>query len=430
MTPAPAAAVAAPPFRVAHFRWVICALLFFITANNYLDRYLFGVIGPELIKVLHWTKVDYTDVVFWFQITYSIAYIPSGWWLDLVGTRRGMAWMLGAWSAAAMLPAAFGSLLGFKLTRSLLGTAEAAVTPGTIMGVTEWFPRVERSLATGIYKAGTNLGATFVPLTVPFLYLMFGWRVTFLITGATGFVLLFFWLKYYRVPTASPHVGAAELAFIQSDPPVPAPKKVSWAALLCCRETWGYTLIKFLTDAIWHWYGAMFPLFLAQQFHLSLQDFGLPLVVLYLIADGGSIGGGWLATFWIRRGWDVTRARKLAMFLCCAAVLPVIYVPHTSSMWLAVIIVALAHAAHQGLTSNLFTTVSDMFPRNAVGTVTGLGGSAGQAGGAVMTLITGYLLKENGNFTVLFTVAGSIYLIAFALFNWFAPRYEPVHLGE
>ncbi len=426
MSPHPTSA--APAFRTAHFRWVICGLLFLITANNYLDRYLFGVIGPELIKVLHWTPKDYTDVVFWFQVTYGISYLFAGWWIDLVGTRRSMAWLVAAWSAAAMLPAAFGSLLGFKVSRALLGMAESGLTPGTIKGVTEWFPRAERSLATGLYKAGTNLGATFVPLVVPFLYLALGWRVTFLITGASGFVLLWFWLRYYRLPAESPHVPPAELAYIQSDPPAPAPKKISWRALLRCRATWGYMLIKFLTDAIWHWYGAMFPLFLATQFGLRLKDFGLPLIALYLIADVGSIGAGWLSTHWIKGGWDVTRARKLAMFLCCTAVLPVIYVPQTTSMWTAVLIVALAHAAHQGLTSNLFTTVSDMFPRSAVATVTGLGGSAGQVGGAVMTLVTGYLLTANGNFAVLFTVAGSVYLLAFGLFNLLAPRYEPVRL--
>ena len=426
MTPAPA--VAAPPFRTAHFRWIICGVLFLITANNYLDRYLFGVIGPELIRVLHWTPTDYTDVVLWFQIAYSVAYIASGWWLDLVGTRRGLAWLIAAWSAASMLPAGLGSLLGFKFARGFLGLAEPGLTPGSIKVVTEWFPRSERSLATGIYKAGTNLGAIFVPLVVPWLYLAFGWRVTFLITGASGFVLLFFWLKYYHPPATSPRVAAAERAFIESDPQPTAGGQVSWRALLRCREMWGYTLIKFLTDAIWHWYGAMFPLFLARQFGLRIQDFGPPLIALYLIADFGSVGGGWLATHLIKRGWDVTRARKLAMLVCCTAVLPAIYVPHTSSMWLAVIIVAIAHATHQGLTSNLFTTVSDMFPRAAVGTVIGIGGSAGQAGAAVMTLITGYLLATNGSFTVLFSIAGSVYLVAFGLFNLISPRYEPVRL--
>ena len=426
MSPAPA--LVAPSFRTAHFRWVVCGLLFLITANNYLDRYLFSVLGPELIKILQWTPSDYTDVVFWFQVTYSISYIPSGWWLDRVGTRRGTAWLIALWSAAAMLPALLSSLPGFKFARGLLGVAEPGLVPGSIKVITEWFPRSERSLATGLYKAGTNLGAVFVPLVVPWLYFTFGWRVTFLITGASGFVLWVCWLKFYHPPATSPHVNATERAFIESDPVPPAIGKISWRVLFRCREMWGYTLIKFLTDAIWHWYGAMFPLFLARQFNLSLKDFGLPLVVLYLIADFGSVGGGWLATHLIKRGWDVTRARKLAMFVCCAAVLPAIYVPHTSSMWLAVVIVAIAHAAHQGLTSNLFTTVSDMFPRAAVGTVIGIGGSAGQAGAAVMTLVTGYLLATGGSLTVLFAIAGSVYLVAFGLFNLISPRYEPVRL--
>jgi ACS family hexuronate transporter-like MFS transporter len=426
VTPAPV--VAAPPFRTARFRWFVCVLLFLIAANNYLDRTIFSVLGPELIKVLHWTPSDYTDIVFWFQVTYAISYIPSGWWLDRVGTRRGVAWLVATWNAAAMLPGALTGLVGFKFARGLLGLTEPGLIPGSIKVVAEWFPRAERSFATGLYKAGSNLGAVLVPLMVPWLYLTFGWRATFFITGSFGFLLWLLWWKYYHIPSESPHVGAEERAYIESDPVPPATGKVAWGVILRCREVWGYTLIKFLTDAIWHWYNTMFPLFLAQQFGLSLKDFGLPLVVLYLIADLGSIGGGWHATFLIRRGWDVTSARKFAMLVCCTAVLPAIYVPHTSSLWLAVVIVGLANAAHQGLTSNLFTTVSDMFPRAAVGTVIGIGGSAGQLGATVMTLATGYVLSTGGNFTVLFAVAGTVYLVAFGLFNLMSPRYEPVKL--
>jgi ACS family hexuronate transporter-like MFS transporter len=327
-----------------------------------------------------------------------------------------------------MLPAALGSLTGFKLVRGLLGLAEPGHMPAAIKVVAEWFPRSERSLATGIYKAGSNLSAVFLPIVIPWLFLNFGWKATFLVTGASGFVALAFWLWLYRAPRESPRLNAAELAHIESEPVTVVRSVTPWRVLLRHRETWGYVIVKFMTDAIWHWYGAMFPLFIAKQFGLKLKDFGPPLIVLYVIADIGSIGGGWLATHWIKRGWKVTRARNAAMLICCAAVLPAIYVPHTASVWVAVVIVGIAHAAHQGLTSNLFTTVSDMFPQQAIGSVVGLGGTAGQIGASLMTLVTGWLLATTGSFTIIFTLAGTVYLAAFAIFRWLAPRYEPIAL--
>lgn len=421
MTPSPA-----PAARRTHFRWVICALLFFITANNYLDRYLFGLIGPELVKLFQWSSRDYTDIVFWFQVAYGAGFLIAGRFLDVVGTRWGMAIMLGLWSFAAMIPAGLNSLLGFKFARAFLGVTEPGHMPAAIKVVAEWFPRAERSLATGIYKAGSNLSAVALPIVVPWLYLNYGWRTTFLVTGGSGFFALAAWLWLYRAPRENPRVSAAELSYIESEPIAPVRSLTPWRVLLRHRETWGYVTMKFLTDAIWHWYGAMFPLFIAKQFGLKLKDFGPPLIVLYVIADIGSVGGGWLATHLIKRGWDITRARNLAMFTCCAAVLPAIYVPHTQSVWVAVVIVGIAHAAHQGLTSNLFTTVSDMFPRDAIGSVIGLGGTAGQIGAALMTLVTGWLLASTGSFTVIFTIAGTVYLVAFAIFRRMAPRYEMI----
>jgi ACS family hexuronate transporter-like MFS transporter len=268
----------------------------------------------------------------------------------------------------------------------------------------------------------------FLPFLVPWLFVTYGWRPTFLLTGASGLILLVVWHWLYRAPRESRWVNAAELALIESEPAAPPGPATPWRVLLRHRETWGYALMKFLTDAIWHWYGAMFPLFLMKQFGLKLKDFGPPLFVLYLIADCGSVGGGALATWLIKRGWSVTRARNAAMLLCCSAVLPAIYVPFASSMWTAVVIVGLAHAAHQGLTANLFTTVSDMYPRQAIGSVVGLGGTAGQVGASLMTLVTGWLLAAGQSFTALFVVAGTVYLVAFGIFRLMAPRYEPIAL--
>lgn len=417
----------APPFRAAHFRWVICALVFFAITNNYLDRQVFGVMGPELMKIFGWTPVQFTDIVFWFQVAYAIGFLLAGRIFDLIGTRLGFAIAVALWSVAAMLHAGMGSLLGFKLVRFLLGLAEPANLPGGMKAIAEWFPRRERALATGFYKAGSNVGAMLVPLIVPWLFFTFGWRATFLITGFTGFVWLVFWLRYYQTPPESRHVSTAERAYILSDP-VEEGGKVKWSAVLRERATWAYLAFKFLTDSIWFWYGALFPLFLSQNFKLSLKEFGLPLIAIYVIADFGSIGGGWLSTHWINQGWSITRARKVAMLICCLCTVPVIFVTRTTNLWLVIGLVGLAHAAHQGLTSNLFTAASDLFPKQAVGTIAGLGGVAGQIGTSIMTLLTGYLLATTGSFTALFFIAGSSYIVAWTIFHFAVPSLEPLKL--
>ncbi|MBX3739305.1 MAG: MFS transporter [Candidatus Didemnitutus sp.] len=414
----------------SRFRWVVCALLFFVTANNYMDRQVFGVVGPELIKIFGWTPQQYTDVVFWFQVAYGIGFLLAGRVLDLVGTRLGLAVSVCIWSVAAALHGAMGSLGGFKFARFLLGLSEPSHMPAAIKVVAEWFPRSERALATGIYKAGSNVGAITVPLLVPWLFHEFGWRATFLLTASTGFVWLVFWWKYYAHPRESARVSATELAHIESDPIPPPPPKMSWRRLLGRRETWAYMNFKFMTDAMWHWYGAMFPLYLAQHFGLKLKQFGLPLIVIYVIADIGSVGGGWMSSHLIKRGRSVTFARKLAMFVCCAATIPVMLVGVSDNLWLVILLVGVAHAAHQGLTANLFTTVSDLFPRNAVGTVVGLGGTAGQIGAALMTLVTGWALATWGTFTMLFFVAGSTYVVAWLIFHWVVPRLEPLEFAR
>ena len=414
--------------KLTRFRWVICALLFFVTANNYMDRQVFGIMAPELIKIFGWTPAQYTDVVFWFQVAYGVGFLVAGRILDFVGTRLGLAVAVCIWSTAAALHGAMSSLGGFKFARFLLGISEPSHLPAAIKVVAEWFPRSERALATGIYKAGSNLGAFIVPLLVPWMFHAFGWRATFLVTASFGFVWLGFWLWLYRLPTDSKRVSVSELAFIRSDPIPPPLRRASWRSLLRHRETWAYMTFKFLTDAMWHWYGAMFPLYLAQEFGLKIKEFGLPLIIVYVLADTGSIGGGWLSSHLIKRGWSVTVARKLAMFVCCAATVPVVLVAVFHNLWFVVVLVGVAHAAHQGLTSNLFTTVSDIFPRNAIGTVIGLGGTAGQVGAALMTVATGIILARVGDFTPLFVVAGSTYLVAWTIFHFAVRRLEPLTL--
>lgn len=408
--------MSAAPARPPRFRWVVCGLLFLVTANNYVDRQALGVLAPALIDELGWTAGDYADLVFWFQVGFAIGFPLTGRFLDAVGTRWGFAFAVAVWSLASAAHGLVSTLLAFKAARFVLGLSQPSNMPAGVKVVAEWFPPREQALATGLFKGGANLGSILVPLVVPALFFATGWRATLLILAATGFVWLAFWLWLYRPPAA----GEAEAA--------PVPGRVRWRVLLRRRETWAYMTVKFLTDAVWHWYVAMLPLFLAQRFGLSLREFGLPLVAVYAIASVGSVGGGWLSSHWIARGWDLTRARKLAMLLCCLCTVPVLGVTRSDSLWLCVVLIGLAMAAHQGLTSNLFTAVSDLFPPQAVGTVVGLGGSAAQLGAALMTLLTGAVLDDGGHLTELFLIAGAVYVVAFAVFHVLVPRLVRLEL--
>ncbi len=419
-------APAIPPFRQAYFRWVICGLLFLVTVNNYMDRQIMGVMAPELIKLFKWSPQDYTNVVFWFQIGYALGFLAGGKFFDLVGTRLGFAVAVACWSLAATWHAGVSSIFGFMLVRFLLGFAEPSHMPGGIKVVSEWFPPSERALATGIFKSGSNIGALLVPALVPWMTTLVDWRAVFLITAATGFVWVAIWLWLYQPPEKSPWVSSAERAYLARGIPPVEPVRIPWRVLLRRRETWAYINFKFMTDAIWHWYLAMLPLFLSQRFGLGLMEFGLPLVVIYLIGDAGSVGGGWMSSHWIKRGWDLTRARKLAMLICCVATLPVILVTQVQNLWLVIIVVGIAHAGHQGLTSNLFSTVSDLYPQRAIGSVVGFGGTMGQVGAILMTLLSGVVLTRTGSLTVLFFVAGTAYMVAFFIFHWLVPRLVPL----
>jgi MFS transporter, ACS family, hexuronate transporter len=410
--------------RIGMYRWVVCALLFFATTINYIDRQVFGILGPELQTIFGWSSKDYTDIVFWFEVAYAIGLVSAGRFLDRVGTRVGYALSLVVWSLAAMLHAAMSSIGGFSFARFLLGVGEAGNFPAAIKTVAEWFPRKERALATGIFNAGSNVGAIAAPIAVPLLFINFGWQWAFIVTGAVGFLWLFFWFGIYRVPTAHPKLQPAELAYIQSDPPEPA-AHIPWRALLRYRQTWAFVIAKFLTDSIWRWYLYLLPLFFAQTFKLDIKGFGPPLVVIYVLADVGSIGGGWLSSRLIRNGYTVNWSRKIALLVCALCVIPVVFVTQLSNMWYAVSLVGLAAAAHQGWSANLFTTASDMFPKQAVGSIVGLGGMTGALGAMLILKVTGYVLTQTGSFTLLFIIAGSAYVIALAIIHLLVPRLEP-----
>ena len=441
-------AVASPSVAasIGRYRWVICALLFFATTINYVDRQVIGILKTTLQKEFGWSEIDYADIIFAFQLAYALAFLFAGRMIDWLGTKKGYIVALVIWSLAAMAHAeapVFGptvasilaivgltysaSVAGFIFARLLLGFGEAGNFPAAIKVTAEWFPKKERALATGIFNSGTNVGAVLTPLVVPSITLYWGWYWAFIITGALGFLWLFFWIPIYRSPEHHPSVGAAELAHIRSDPPDP-PVQIPWLQLLKYRQTWAFALGKFLTDPVWWLYLFWIPDFLGRSYGIDLKTIGPPLIAIYLIADVGSIGGGWLSSGLLKRGWSVNAGRKTAMLVCALAVLPMAFASKATGLWSAVALVSLAASAHQGWSANLFTLTSDMFPRKAVGSVVGLGGFAGAVGGMLIAKITGYILETTGSYIPIFFIAAFAYLVALAVIQVLVPRIEPVKL--
>src|ERR1044072_1945981 len=416
-----------PRSLVANYRWVICALLFFAATINYIDRQVIGILKTTIHDDIGWSEVDYSWVGFSFQAAYAIGLLGAGRLMDRIGTRKGFSLAIIFWSVAAMGHALAHTVLGFGVARFFLGLGEAGNVPAAIKTVAEWFPKKERALATGIFNSGTNIGALVTPLVVPVITLRWGWRAAFIVTGPIGFIWLVAWWGLDRRPQEHPSVSASELAYIQSDPPDPE-VKVPWARLLPHRQTWAFAAAKFMTDPIWWVYLFWRPDFLHKRHGLGLKDFGLPLVVVYLLADIGSIGGGWLSSSLINRGWTINEGRKLAILVCSLAVIPIVFAAQTSNLWIAVVLIGVAAAAHQGWSCNLFTTTSDMFPRRAVGSVVGIGGMAGAIGGMMIARLVGEILERTGSYVPIFIIAASAYLAALLVFHLLSPRLEPAKL--
>ena len=416
-----------PPKSVAHFRWVICALLFFAATINYIDRQVIGILKTTIHDEIGWSEVDYSWVVFWFQAAYAIGLLGIGRLIDRIGTRKGFSLAIIFWSLAAMGHALARTVFGFGTARFFLGLGEAGNFPAAIKTVAEWFPKKERALATGILNSGTNVGALVAPIAVSIITLAWGWRAAFIVTGALGFIWLAAWLLLYRRPEEHPSISKAELEYIRSDPPDNI-VNVPWGRLLPLRQTWAFSVAKFMTDPIWWVYLFWLPDFLHKRHGLGLKDFGLPLIVVYLMADIGSIGGGWLSSSLIKRGWTINAGRKTAMLICAIAVLPIVFAAQTSSLWIAVVLIGVAAAAHQGWSCNLFTTTSDMFPRRAVGSVVGIGGMAGAVGGMMIARLVGEILERTGSYVPIFIIAASAYLVALLLFHLLSPRLDPANL--
>ncbi len=413
--------------QIGRFRWVICTLLLFGVTKNYMDRQVLGVLKTTLQHEFGWNEIDYSNLVFAFQAAYAVGMVVMGRVIDRLGTRLGYALSMVFWSLASIAHAAGGSFLSFAVFRSALGFGESGVFPASIKTVAEWFPQKERAFATGIFNAGTNIGAILTPLIVPWVTVHYGWRVAFVATGSLGFLWLIFWLLLYRKPEEHPRLSKGELQYILSDRPA-APQKSKWVKLLSHRQTWAFVVAKFTTDPIWWFLLFWIPDFLQRNHGLNLMQIGIPIMVIYLLADIGSVAGGWLSSWMILRGSSVNTARKTTMLLCAVSVVPIVFAYRVESLWGAVALIGLAASAHQGFSANLFSVASDLFPTEAVGSVVGIGGMAGAIGGMLMAKIVGYVLQWTGSYMIPFLVAGTAYLLALALLHGLAPRLEPVDI--
>src|SRR5437879_6884134 len=415
------------PFLHGYFRWVICTLLLLGTTKNYMDRNVLGVLRVTLQHDLGWNEIDYGNLVIVFQAAYALGMLAVGWLVDRLGTRLGYALAMIFWSLASMGTALASSLSGFRMSRYALGFGEAAVFPASIKAVAEWFPKKERALATGIFNAGTNVGAIITPLIVPWIVLRWGWQGAFVGIGSIGFVWLFIWLLIYRKPEDHRGVSKAELDYIRSDPQEPA-GKTKWVRLFPLRQTWAFAMGKFLTDPVWWFYLFWVPGFLQSKHGVALTGIGIPIMAIYLISDVGSVAGGWLSSSLIKRGWSVNAARKIAMLICAVGVLPVVFAYRVESTLSAVLLIGLAAACHQGFSANLYTLTSDMFPVRAVGSVTGIGGMAGAIGGWLMAKVVGHVLQWSGSYMIPFAMAGSGYLLALIVIHALTPRLKPAKI--
>ncbi len=422
-TVAPRAATAA----TGRYRWVIVSLLLTAMVINYVDRQTIGFLKGDLSKQFGWSETDYGDIIFWFQGAYAVAYLGFGRVMDRLGARFGFGLAFLIWQLAHMSNAFARSTGGFIAARVVLGVGEGGAFPGGVKAMAEWFPKSERAFATGVFNAGTNIGAIVTPLIIPAVVLAWGWQAAFIVTGLGGLLWLPIWLLVYRSPRQTKGLSAAELAHIESDP-ADAVETVSWTRLLKVKETWAYAAGKFLIDPIWWMFLFWLPDFMQKRHGLDLKTFGPPIVVIYLVSDVGSVVGGWASSQLIQRGWSINRARKTTMLVSALLATPVAFAALADNLWLAVAIIGLATAAHQSFSANLYTLPGDVFPRAAVGSVAGIGGMIGAIGGMAMSKYAGFVLDRLGTYTPIFVVAASAYLLALAAIHLLSPKLEPVEL--
>lgn len=424
---------------IGRYRWTICALLFFATTINYMDRQVIGLLKPTLKDTFGWNDTTFGTINGIFQFFYASGLLIFGAIIDRVGTKLGYAISIIGWSLSAMGHALAGSTLGFTVARSALGLSEAGNFPSAIKAVAEWFPKKERALATGIFNSGANIGAVVAPIMVPLILAAYGWQMAFIATGALGFVWVIFWWFKYEIPSRKKNLTKAEYDHIHSDDQdieaAATGNRVPWKRLLSVRQTWAFVFGKFLTDPVWWFYLFWLTGYFHDVFHQDISKISWPLVIIYSSTTVGSIGGGYFSGYLIGKGWPVYKARKTVMLIFAICVVPVVFAGYLSNMWAITALISLAAAAHQAWSANIFTTASDMFPKKAVSSITGIGGMAGSIGGIIFQPAVGMLLdyftKHNNKtlgYTIIFLICGSAYLLAWLIMHLFAPKQARVEL--
>jgi ACS family hexuronate transporter-like MFS transporter len=401
-------------------------MLFAATSINYMDRQVIAILKPTLEHSIGLTEIQYGYIVDGFQIAYAVGLVAGGRLMDKLGTRIGYLLVMAFWSLAAMGHALASTAMGFGIARFLLGLGESGNFPAAIKTVAEWFPKKERSFATGLFNSGANVGSILAPLIVPWVTIRYGWHMAFIATGAIGVLWMIWWFRSYRRPGEHPRIKDRELRHIYQDAAEEVGPPIPWRRLLRYRQTWAFAIAKFLTDPIWYFYLFWLPSYFSSKFHLDLSHLGLPLIIVYNISAIGSIGGGWLPSPFQRLGLSTTHARLAAMLLCAILVLPIYTVSGASSVWTAIALISVAAGAHQGWSANLFTTASDMFPRTAVGSVVGIGGMAGAAGSAIFAFFAGHSLQLTHSYASLFAISATAYLAALVLLHLLAPGLKRV----
>jgi ACS family hexuronate transporter-like MFS transporter len=417
--------------KSGNFRWTICALLFLATTINYVDRQILSLVKPILDEELGWTNEEFGIVNAVFQGAYGFGLLFFGWFVDRFGAKIGYAVSIATWSLAAMGHAAVSTVTGFAVARASLGVTEGGNFPSAIKATAQWFPKRERAYATSIFNAGTNVGAIIAPAIVPWIALTYGWQMAFIAAGVAGIFFLLAWIPFYNDPAKSKHVSKAEREYIESDrEDDAATQKVSWLGLLRYRQTWSFILGKFMTDPVWWFFLIWLPDYFKKTRGLDIKESWVHLVTIYVIVTVLSIFGGWVIGYLNKQGWTITRARKTGMFTFALCVVPIFLVSQFGE-WGAVLLIGLAGAAHQAWSANLYTTVSDMFPKKAVASVIGIGGMAGAIGGMMFPIFSGRLLDNftaagnvTGGYTVLFTICAFAYVVTFALHHLLAPKFE------
>ncbi|MCW3079516.1 MAG: transporter [Segetibacter sp.] len=432
--------------KIGRYRWTICSLVFYATTINYLDRQVISLLKPTLEKEFNWTESDYSNIVVAFQFAYALGMVGAGRFIDKIGTKIGYALTLTLWSIASVLHAFATGTVSFAVFRAFLGVTEAGNFPAAFKTVAEWFPKKERAFAGGIFNSGTNVGAILAPLLVPWLAINYSWKVAFIAIGAIGFVWLIFWFIYYEIPSKQKRLSKAEFDYIHSDVEPDThtatgeeKPKITWTQLLGYKQTWAFIVGKFLTDGIWWFFLFWLPAFLNSQYHLVGMQVSLPIAFVYTLAGIASVFGGWLPMWFVKaKGWDIVKARKTSMLIYAFFPLTVMVSQAAGSygMWYAVVIIGIAASAHQAWSANLFTTVSDMFPKNSVASVVGIGGMAGGFGGMAVAKVAGKLFDhykalghiETGYY-ILFLYCGLGYLLAwFIMFRLLVPKMKPIEV--